>query len=251
MSDAFRTPIVVVKIGGSVLTGVEAYARVAQALARRAAAEPARLVAVVSAERGATDSLLATARALSVEPDAAALDLLWSTGELRSVALLALALRARGVAAIGLSVHETGLAAGDGAGAGNTRVRLNPLPLRAALARHEVTVMPGFLATAAAGRVVSLGRGGSDLTAVLVAGGLGAARCELVKDVSGYFTADPRCDGAAAPVPSLTFACAIRMAEAGCALVQRDALVEAARLALPIVVRGLDEGTGQSVVRAG
>ncbi len=244
-------PVAVVKIGGSVLAGLDSYARVADALARRLADEPARLLVVVSAEQGTTDGLLATARALAPQPDPATLDLLWSTGELRSVALVALALQARGVSAVGLGVHETGLVADDEAAPGVARVRVNPLRLRAALARHAVAVMPGFLATATAGRVVSLGRGGSDLTAVLVAAGLGAARCELVKDVSGYFSADPRRDASAVPVPSLTFARALEMADAGCALVQRDALVAAARAALPLVVRTLDLAAGFSVVRAG
>ena len=248
--DAPRTPapLVVVKIGGSVLTDVDSYSRVADAIARRIAEEPARLLVVVSAEQGATDGLLATARALAPEPDPAALDLLWSTGELRSVALLTLALQSRGVAAAGLSVHETGLTAEARGGATAAAVQLNPLRLRAAFAGQLVVIVPGFLATAGAGRVVSLGRGGSDLTAVVVAAALGAVRCELVKDVSGYFTADPHRDSSAAPVPSLTFARALEMADGGCVLVQRDALVAAAREGLPIVVRGLDGGTGQSVV---
>ena len=71
------------------------------------------------------------------------------------------------------------------------RTRVRPLRLRALLAQHEVVVVPGFLARGDGDAIVSLGRGGSDLTAVLLAAGLRANRCELIKDVPGYFTADP------------------------------------------------------------
>ena len=88
---------------------------------------------------------------------------------------------------------------------------------------------------------MSLGRGGSDLTAVLLAAGLGATRCELIKDVPGYFTSDPHRDSNALPIPFLTFEHALELAEEGCDLVQRKAIEAAARYDLPLVVRSLDE----------
>ena len=106
--------------------------------------------------------------------------------------------------------------------------QVRPLRLRALLADHDVVVVPGFLARGGGDAIVSLGRGGSDLTAVLLAAGLGAARCELLKDVPGYFTADPKRDPDARPIPSLAYARALEMADDGCELVQRHAL-EAAR----------------------
>jgi aspartate kinase len=103
------------------------------------------------------------------------LDLLWSTGEVRSVALLSLHLQAVGVSCVGLNVHETGL-------------QFTPTPdpcpapmgmrtLRTTVANHGVVIVPGFLATRPDGAIVSFDRGGSDLTAVLLAIGLGASRC--------------------------------------------------------------------------
>ncbi len=239
--------IAVVKIGGSVFTGPAAYRRAAAAVAGRLEACPGeRLVVVVSAEHGATDALLATARDIVDEPDAATLDLLWSTGEIRSAALLALSLQSIGVRATAANVHQTGLTVGERTeGTGFRALRLHAL-----LASYDVVVATGFLARAAGDAVASLGRGGSDLTAVLLAAGLGAARCELVKDVPGYFSADPNQDASARHLPALTFDAALAMADAGCELVQRQALESAKTHTLPLVVRGLEHGTATLVTAA-
>lgn len=235
--------ITVIKIGGSVLTGTSAYGRAAGFLADRLAEHPGeRLVVVVSAEYGVTDALLATARAIVDEPDPAMLDLLWSTGELRSAALLALQLQSRGVRATALNVHQTGLTEPD-VHAGPGRLGIRSLRLSSALARHDVVVAPGFLARGDADAVVSLGRGGSDLTAVLLAAGLGARQCELVKDVPGYFSTDPHLDASAAHLPAVDFARALAMADAGCDLVQRQALEAARDRRLPLVVGAMHSHT--------
>lgn len=235
MSAAAR-PIVVLKIGGSVLVDPDAYRRAARFVADRRDGEPdVRFVVVVSAQHGETDALLAAARAITADPDPAAVDLLWSTGELRSVALLTLALQSCGVRAAGADVHETGLSLATG----TARSRLNPLRLRQLLARAEVVVIPGFLARDSGDRVVSLGRGGSDLTAVVVAAGLQAIRCELIKDVAGYYSTDPKGDPHAAHVPHLDFDRSLALADGGCDLVQRAALETARAHALPLVVRAM------------
>lgn len=242
--------ILVVKIGGSVLTGAQAYRRTADFLAGRLATEPGtRIVAVVSAENGVTDALLATAVDLTGTPDPATLDLLWSTGELRSVALLTLALQARGVKAAAVNVHQTGLGSpGQDRAPGHAHVRR--LRLLALLAQHDVVVAPGFLARGAGDAVVSLGRGGSDLTAVVLAAGLDAGRCELVKDVPGYFTADPKRDPLARPLATLSYGRALDMAHAGCQLVQRQALQAAQDLGVPLVVGAIGHQRGTRVDRS-
>ena len=93
-----------------------------------------------------------------------------------------------------------------------------------ALSSGTVAVIPGFQGVSEEGRVATLGRGGSDLTAVVLATGLGAVRCELVKDVPGYFTADPNLDPGALPIPALDYGTALSMADEGCELVQRQGL---------------------------
>jgi aspartate kinase len=237
----------VIKIGGSVITGVGAYQKVAVAIAARVQETPAnRFVVVVSAEQGTTDRLLADARSLTSEPDPSTLDLLWSTGELRAVALLVLALHERGVRAVAANVHQTGLVDADAPGAsGLTDFR--SLRLRSLLANHDVVVAPGFLARGNGDSVVSLGRGGSDLTAVRLAAGLGADVCELVKDVPGYFSSDPGLDPDACHLPAIDYDTALDMAERGCELVQRRALEAAKEHRLAIVVRAIT-GTLKTVV---
>ena len=95
-----------------------------------------------------------------------------------------------------------------------------------ALERFHVVVVPGFLATSGQ-RVVTLGRGGSDLSAVLLSAALGASRCVLVKDVDGYYTDDPRQRAGAELIQELSYDGALSMADDGCPLVQRQALAEA------------------------
>lgn len=257
----------VLKIGGSVLRDAASYAAVARFLHDRLAGTPdERLVVIVSAQHGATDALLREAEAIAATtasegwrepprsdgpsalgsgdtegapPRAAqqgcALDLLWCTGELRSVALLALHLQAIGVAATPFNVHQTGLVADRVAG---TTVR--PLRLLAALSASRIVIVPGFLGVSPGGTITSLGRGGSDLTAVLLAAAIRADACELIKDVPGYFTADPHRDAQARPIHDLSIGQALAMADAGCDLVQRAALVAAAAAGLHIVIRSMD-----------
>ena len=89
--------------------------------------------------------------------------------------------------------------------------------------------------------IASLGRGGSDLAAVLLATGLQACRCELIKDVPGYFTTDPHRDTSARHLPRLSFKEALQFADSGCDLVQRKAIDAAQRSRLPLIVRSLNE----------
>lgn len=226
----------VLKIGGSVLRNDGSYADAARFLQTRLALnQDERLVVIVSAQYGTTDGLLAEAQAVANDPSETALDLLWSTGELRSVALLALHLQKIGVSAMPFNVHQTGLIADRATG---TSVR--PLRLRAALAHARLVIVPGFLGVSAGGAIASLGRGGSDLTAVLLASAVRADACELIKDVAGYYTADPRRDAGARQIHHLSVTEAIRMADAGCDLVQRAALAAAAETGLRIIVRSMD-----------
>lgn len=246
--------IAVIKIGGSILKNARAYRRTARYVRNRHAASPhERLVVVVSAQEGVTDWLAATARQVIAHPNPSALDLLWSTGELRSVALLALHLQALGVSGVPLNIHEAGLAIADTtitAASTSHDVRINSRRLRSVLNQHPVAVVPGFFATDATGAVRSLGRGGSDLTAVLLAKGLDASRCELLKDVPGYFSSDPHTNPKARHLPHLTFEEALTLADHGCDLLQRQAIELAAQCNLPLVVRSLNESAPFSCVTA-
>lgn len=250
MDEVACVPVVVVKLGGSILKGPISYRRAARFVGQRLAANPAEnIVVVVSAQNGETDDLLQEAQAITSEPDGAALDLLWSTGELRSAARLALHLQAAGIQCAALDVRRTGLRIAErGVCAG--KAEFDGTSIRKALAARRVVVVPGFLATDRNGAIVTLGRGGSDLTAVLLAAGLSASRCELIKDVPGYFTDDPHVNASAQHLSCLSFEQALAMADSGCDLVQRQALEAAERRALPLVVRSLEESAPESWITA-
>ena len=239
--------VVVVKIGGSILTGGKGYRRAAEFVLERLRERDQQLVVVVSAQNGMTDTLERVARQVVPTPERRAQDLLWATGELASVAMLTFHLHRLAVRAVGLNVHETGLRV-SGSGDSYREISLNREAIDKALARYPAVVVPGFLATDAAGSIVSLGRGGSDLTAVLLSIYLGARRCELVKGVGGYFTQDPRVCWSADHIRSLTYRQALEMADRGCELVQRQAIEAAAASGLPILIRGLGETGPRSVV---
>ena len=240
----------VLKIGGSVLRDDASYAATARFLHSRLMARgEEKLVVIVSAQHGQTDALLEEAERihgdLHSEAGAAALDLLWCTGELRSVALLSLHLHALGIAATPFNVHQTGLVASPERSRGACPDRIagttvRPLRLLAALASSPIVIVPGFLGVSPGGTITSLGRGGSDLTAVLLAAAIRADACELIKDVPGYFTADPHRDADARPIHDLSIAAALAMADAGCDLVQRAALVAAAAAHLHVIIRSMD-----------
>src|ERR1700722_17628151 len=243
--------IAVVKIGGSILVNAGAYRRAAIFVRSMLRANPEeRFVVVVSAQEGATDSLERSARKIHREPNSATRDLLWSTGEIRSVALLTREVEALGVHAAPLNIHEAGLTLPETVREAG-HIRLNAGRLAGVLADLPAAVVPGFLGRTAASQIVSLGRGGSDLTAVLLAEGLRACRCELIKDVPGYFTAGPHQDSAARHIPFLSFEQALSMAQDGCNLVQRQAIEAAARCGIPLVIRSVQKNTSASRIAHG
>ncbi|HET8925249.1 MAG TPA: hypothetical protein VFN26_19865 [Candidatus Acidoferrum sp.] len=239
---------VVSKLGGSVLVDADSYGQASRFIVRRLHRRPEeRLVVVVSAQKGHTDELEELARGITNHPNPRTLDLLWSTGEMRSVALLTLHLEKHGVAAIGLNAHETGLRL-NGSAHADAGIDSLSGELRNAFHYHSVVVVPGFFGTLTSGTLVSLGRGGSDLSAVLLARDLEAEQCELIKDVSGYFTEDPNVNGQAEYLARLSYEQALDMADAGCELVHPGAIRAARAAGLHLVVRSLDDAAPVSIV---
>ncbi len=132
--------------------------------------------------------------------------------------------------------------------AGEPDLDILPAELRRTFYDCSIAIVPGFFATLANGTMVSLGRGGSDLTAVLLAIELGAKQCELIKDVPGYFAGDPKVIEGARHLPTPSYDEALAMAKAGSDLVQVRALEEARAAGLRLVVRSLDDGEPVSIV---
>jgi aspartate kinase len=190
--------LVVQKFGGSSLADADRIRRVARRIARERV-KGAELVAVVSAMGDTTDELLALAGAITDDPDSRELDVLLATGEHQSATLVSMALHAIGVPAISLTGAQAGITT-DGRH-GKARIAgVEPGRIRAELDAGKVVIVAGFQGVSrAAGQdgqttteTTTLGRGGSDTTAVALAAQLGAERCQIFTDVRGIYTADPR-----------------------------------------------------------
>jgi aspartate kinase len=190
-------PLVVQKFGGSSLAEAGRIRHVAGRIAR-ARATGAQLVVVVSAMGDTTDELLSLAAAITDEPDARELDMLLATGEHQSATLVSMALHAQGVKAISLTGAQAGIT--TDASHGRARIaNVEPSRVRAELDRGNVVIVAGFQGQRIGsdeggqpGETTTLGRGGSDTTAVALAVALGANRCQIFTDVRGIYTADPR-----------------------------------------------------------
>ena len=182
--------LIVQKYGGSSLAGADQVRNVASRIARTQD-EGNQVVAVVSAMGDATDDLIALAHRISDRPDPREMDVLLSTGELMSCTLMAMALRSMGYKAISLSGAQAGIRTDTSYG----RARIagvQPERILAELTKRNIVIVAGFQGVTEEMDVTTLGRGGSDTTAVVIAAGLGAARCEVYSDVEGIYTADPK-----------------------------------------------------------
>ena len=189
-----RTPLVVLKFGGSSVADADRIRSAAARIAReRAAGE--QVVVIVSAMGDTTDELLALADAITSEPDPRELDMLLATGEHQSATLVSMALHALGVKAISLTGAQAGITT-DGR-YGKARIaNIEPRRVRTELDDGNVVIVAGFQGQSAASvelaETTTLGRGGSDTTAVALAAALRADRCRIFTDVRGIYTADPR-----------------------------------------------------------
>ncbi|MCV0414403.1 MAG: homoserine dehydrogenase [Brevundimonas sp.] len=232
--------VVVLKFGSSILRSPDDAPLVASACYGHVRAGR-KVVAVVSAFAGATDRLLAEARALGLPHSNALLPGYVALGEEKSAALTAVACDRVGLDACALSVRELGIVA-EGEPEHARPCGLRADHLKQALDRHEVVVVPGFGAVRPDGRVALLGRGGSDLTAVFLAAELGLNRVRLVKDVDGLYDHDPNDNTA----PALRYRRASWdvARKLGGALVQHDAIDLGEQRGVEIEVAALDRADG-------
>ena len=181
--------LVVQKYGGSSVASAEKIKSVAARIKRRADAGD-RVVAVVSAMGATTDDLIALAKQITDHPEAREMDVLLSTGETQSSALMVMALHAMGVEAISLSGAQAGMRT-DSVHRSARILAIEPTRLREELERGRVVIVAGFQGLTEDLDIATIGRGGSDTTAVAYAAALNA-RCEIYTDVEGVYTADPR-----------------------------------------------------------
>ncbi len=194
--------VVVQKYGGSSVATPEHIKAVADRV-RRARESGQDLVVVASAMGKTTDRLLRQASEVSRDPSPREIDQLLATGEEQSVALLAMALHDRGVPAVSLTGPQAGFKITGRYGSGVIS-EIRPGRIQKLLAEEQVVIVAGFQGMNAMGDVMTLGRGGSDTTAVALAAALGAERCEVYTDVDGVYTADPRIVPEARPISFIT-----------------------------------------------
>jgi aspartate kinase len=241
--------VVVQKFGG---TSVGSVARIAAVAARVKQTVDAghRVAVVVSAMAGETNALVDLARQVGGDhPDPREADVLVSLGEQKTIALLAMALQRLGQAARSLTGAQMGLRTDAAFG----RARIEELEggrVREALERGEVAVLAGFQGVDEAGNVTTLGRGGSDTTAVAVACALGADVCEIYTDVDGVFTTDPNLVPAARKLGRVSYEEMLEMASLGAKVLQIRSVKLASQYGVPIHVRSsFHAGEGTWVTR--
>ena len=205
--------LIVQKYGGSSLADAEKIKSVAQRIARTADADN-KVVAVVSAMGNTTDDLIALSRQVSKNPEPREMDVLLSTGELVSCTLMAMTLRSMGHKAISLSGAQAGIRTDSSHGQAQI-ADMAPDRLIQELDNDTIVIVAGFQGITEDLDITTLGRGGSDTTAVALAAALGAARCEVYTDVDGIYTADPRLVPAAHKLDEISFEEMLELASYG------------------------------------
>jgi aspartate kinase len=212
-------PLVVQKYGGSSVADADRIKRVARRIARERAAGH-DLVVAVSAMGDTTDELLGLAAAITDEPDPRELDVLLSTGEHQAATLLSMALHGLGVAAISLTGPQAGITT-DGR-YGKARIAgVEPVRIRAEIEAGKVVIVAGFQGRGSVqDEITTLGRGGTDTTAVALAIALRAGRCQIFTDVRGIYTADPRLVPSARQLPVIGYEEMLELAHQGAQVMQ-------------------------------
>lgn len=218
--------LLVQKYGGSSVATLEHIERVAEKI-EKVRGEGHAVVVVVSAMGDTTDELVEKAKAANPDLPGREMDALMATGEIQSTALLTMVLIRRGLSARSFTGRDAGILT-DGQHRKARILAVRPERIRRALADGVVPVVAGFQGVDDEGNVTTLGRGGSDLTAIALASALKADRCEIYSDVAGVFTADPRVVPNAAQLDHLSYDEMVELASQGAQVLQTQA-VEYAR----------------------
>ena len=236
--------LIVQKYGGTSVGSIDRIQEVAERVAATHGAGH-QVAVVLSAMSGETNRLLALARQIAEQPDARESDVLVSTGAQVSIALLALALKARGAPAVSLLGHQVQIE--TDAAYGRARITQVRTPrLLNALKDGNIVVIAGFQGVNAQQDITTLGRGGSDTTAVAIAAALQADVCEIYTDVDGVYSADPRICPHAHKLERISYDEMLELASLGAKVLQIRSVEFAKRYQVPVHVRSSfspDEGT--------
>ncbi|MBJ6762116.1 aspartate kinase [Myxococcaceae bacterium JPH2] len=239
-------PIVVQKYGGSSVADVEKIRKVARRVKEKRDAGY-QVVVVVSAMGDTTDELLSLAKQVSADPPRRELDMLLTCGERISMAVLSMALQEMGVEAISFTGSQSGIITTD-AHAQARIVEVRPYRIQDELERGKVVIVAGYQGVSFKKEVTTLGRGGSDTTAVALAAALDAESCEIYSDVDGIFSADPRVVPDARKLESLGYDEMQELASAGAKVLNAQAVEWAKARGITILARTAHgQGTGTAV----
>src|SRR5688500_12108655 len=237
-------PIVVQKYGGSSVADTQRIRKVAQRIAdtRR---QGKQVCVVVSAMGTTTNELLAKAREITQSPSRRELDMLLTCGERAAMALLSMAVQELGYEAVSLTGSQSGIITND-RHSGARIIEVRPVRVLDELERGRVVIVAGFQGVSYKREITTLGRGGSDTTAVALAAALGAECCEICSDVDGVYSADPRVVSAAELLPVIAHDQMLELAAHGAKVLHAEAVEAARRFNIGLYARataGGGEGT--------
>jgi len=227
--------LIVQKFGGTSVGDLDRIQNVANRVAKTKK-EGNDVVVVVSAMSGETNKLVAYAEHFSKNPARAEVDMLLSSGERVTAALLAIALSEMGIPAVSMTGRKAGIVTDNI----HTKARIeviNPDAMNEAIAEGKIVVVAGFQGVSQDGNVTTLGRGGSDLSAVAIAGALKADLCEIYTDVSGIFTTDPRIEPKAKKLEHISYDEMLELASLGAKVLQNRSVELAKKLNVNLVTR--------------
>jgi aspartate kinase len=227
--------LIVHKYGGTSVGTLERIASVADRV-ERARKEGNDIVVVVSAMSGETNKLTEYAHHFSENPSKREMDMLLSSGERVTAALLAIALQEKGVDAIAMTGRQAGIVTDNS----HTYARIetiDPKAMQDEIAEGKVVIVAGFQGINSAGSVTTLGRGGSDLSAVAIAGALKADACEIYSDVDGIYTTDPRIEPKAKKMDFISYDEMLELASLGAKVLQNRSVELAKKLKVKMVAK--------------
>ncbi len=231
----FNQSLIVQKYGGTSVADIERIQNVAQHIAKSQKEYP-HIVVIVSAMGKTTDTLLHMARAITALPHHRETDALLATGEQVTMSLLCMALQSIGVQAISLTGQQSGILTD----AVHTHAKIkNVAPTRIldALKTNHVVIIAGFQGVDDFGDITTLGRGGSDTTAVAIAAALGAKQCDIYTDVLGIYTSDPRLVEKAKLIDSMSYDEMLEMSKLGAQVMHPRSIELAKKFKVPLTVR--------------
>ncbi len=239
--------LIVQKYGGTSVGSIDRMRNVAARI-KRTRDEGNQVVAVVSAMSGVTDGLIKMARELGEHPSEREMDVLLATGEQQSIALVAMALHEIGIEAISVTGRQAGILTKGS----HTRGRIQDIEpdfMRRALDEGKTLVVAGFQGITPEGMIHTLGRGGSDLTAIAVAAALRADVCQILTDVDGVYTCDPRVVPDARKLPEISYDEMLEMASSGSKVMQSRSVEFAKKFGVVFEVRSsLNDNPGTLVL---